>query len=202
MESPATSVSLLKDLAHGADAMRWGEFYKRYAPLMRTFLYERYPAVDADDVMQETMLALTKAMPNYRYTPDVNGHFRNYLTGIVNHKALDAIRRDEARRRLKTSFTKESREQTSPDFAIAEEMEDEKAWQMEAMEAALEQIMADAAITPRTREVFRHVALMHERPEDVAKAFGMRRNAVDQIKSRMLGRLADMISAMTAARGI
>ena len=66
------------------------------------------------------------------------------------------------------------------------------------MEAAVEQLMSDPKISPATREVFRHVALMHEKPEDVARQFGISRNNVDQIKNRMIGRLADMVRAMTA----
>ena len=86
MEIPATSVSLLKDLANGTAAVRWTEFCRRYEPVMRAFLDTRFPSVDADDTIQESLVALMKALPEYRYTPDQNGHFRNYLVGIVRHK--------------------------------------------------------------------------------------------------------------------
>ena len=39
---------------------------------MRAFLRVRFPSVDADDVLQETLIALTKRMPGYHYTPDSN----------------------------------------------------------------------------------------------------------------------------------
>ena len=74
MEIPATSVSLLKDLASGTAAARWTEFYRRYEPVMRAFLKMRFPSVDADDAIQESMVALMKALPEYRYTPDRNAH--------------------------------------------------------------------------------------------------------------------------------
>ena len=82
---PPTSISLLKDLSNGAGAVRWTEFFRRYEPVMRAFLAARFPSVDADDAIQETLISLTKALPEYRYTPDGNGHFRNYLVGIVRH---------------------------------------------------------------------------------------------------------------------
>ena len=75
---------------------------------------------------------------------------------------------------------------------------DDDSWRHSAMEAALEQVLEDDSISARTREVFRHVALMHEQPEDVARQFGITRNSVDQIKSRMISRLAGLVSAMTA----
>ncbi len=93
-DAPATSITLLKGLASGADSVRWTEFYRAYEASMRSFLQSRFPNVDADDVIQETMLALTRCMPDYHYTPDDGGHFRSYLMGILKHKANDAIRRN------------------------------------------------------------------------------------------------------------
>ena len=65
------------------------------------------------------------------------------------------------------------------------------------MHAALDQLMADPSMEPRTREIFRHVALMHEPPESVAAQFGTTRNNVDQIKKRLIDRLAKCVAAMT-----
>ena len=197
MEIPATSVSLLKDLASGTAAARWTEFYRRYEPVMRAFLKMRFPSVDADDAIQESMVALMKALPEYRYTPDRNGHFRNYLVGIVRHKALDASRREAARNALKSTIAKEEQERMRQ-FQAVDTQNDDDSWRHSAMEAALEQVLEDDSISARTREVFRHVALMHEQPEDVARQFGITRNSVDQIKSRMISRLAGLVSAMTA----
>ena len=67
------------------------------------------------------------------------------------------------------------------------------------MEAAVEQLMADPSINPRTREIFRHVAMQHEPASDVAQLFGVSRNNVDQVKNRLIRRLSEMVAAMTAA---
>ena len=92
--APVTSITLLKGLASGTDNARWAEFFHIYEQPMRSFLQSRFPSVDADDAIQETMVALTRRMPDYHYTPDRNGHFHNYLTGILKHKAEDALRRE------------------------------------------------------------------------------------------------------------
>ena len=188
---PKTSVSLLKDISDGTASVRWTEFYRRYEPAMRGFLHERFPSVEADDVIQETLLALMKAMPEYHYTPDSKGHFHNYLMGIVKHKALDAIRRNASLSSLRSDLAQEE------DLRAAAPEEDDS-WKMAAMEAAMEQLMSDDSITASTREVFRHVALMNEPPEDVALQFGITRNNVDQIKSRMICKLSSLVSSMTA----
>ena len=188
---PPTSVTLLKDISDGTASARWTDFYNRYSPAMRGFLRERVPSVEADDVMQETLLALTKAMPDYHYTPDGNGHFRNWLMGIVKHKALDAIRRNASFSSLRSDIAQEEGLRT----VVTEE---DDSWKMAAMEAAMEQLMSDGSIAASTREVFRHVALMSEPPDDVARQFGITRNNVDQIKSRMIGKLSALVSSMTA----
>ena len=191
---PPTSVSLLKAISDGTASARWTDFYHRYEPAMRGFLHERFPSVEAEDVIQEVLLALTRAMPNYHYTPDGNGHFRNWLMGIVKHKARDAINRAKRISDIKTDIAQWGNQQ-SVELAILAE---DDSWMHSTMEAAMDQVMSDESITARTREVFRHVALMHEQPEDVARQFGISRNNVDQIKKRMISKLAALVSAMTA----
>jgi len=188
--APVTSITLLKSLASGTDNARWAEFFRIYEQPMRSFLSARFPSVDADDAIQETMVALMRRMPDYHYTPDSNGHFHNYLTGILKHKAEDALRR-EARESGKRDRLKERGAADAP-------REDPDDWKLAAMNAALEQLLSDESVNARAREVFRHVALMHEPPAEVAAAFGISRTNVDQIKRRMVQRLSILVSSMTA----
>ena len=143
------------------------------------------------------MVALMGALPEYRYTPDRCGHFRNYLMGIVKHKALDAMRRAVSRRALESEMEAQEKERMLAPQPAASDCEDE-AWRISAMEAALDQLFADDTILPSTREVFRHIVQMHEPPDDIARQFGITRNNVDQIKSRMIARLSRLVAAMTA----
>ena len=83
---------------------------------------------------------------------------------------------------------------TPPPFA---EDESEDAFRKAALEVAISQLMSDDTITPRTREVFRHVALMQENPAAVAERFGITRNNVDQIKKRLTLRLGEMLARLT-----
>ena len=196
---PSTSITLLKAISSGADSVRWTEFFGKYESAMRGFLQAKFPTVEQDDAIQDTMVALMKALPDYHYTPDANGHFRSYLMGILSHKAADMLRKSakQASIRERIRNTRLAEPQARGGYRGSEAEEDEE-WQAAAMEAAVEQLMSDPKINPSTREVFRHVALMHEKPEDVARQFGISRNNVDQIKSRMIGKLADMVRAMTA----
>ena len=51
-EIPKTSVSLLTVLANDTTNARWFEFYNAYEGPMRAFLASKYPALEADDIVQ------------------------------------------------------------------------------------------------------------------------------------------------------
>lgn len=94
--APETSTTLLNALARDSQSSRWDEFVARYRPMMEAFMRERFPSVDADDAIQETLVALHGIIPGYRYAPDEKGRFRCYLTGILRNKAMRVLR-DERR---------------------------------------------------------------------------------------------------------
>lgn len=184
---PTTSITLLKDLSNGSPSVRWTDFYHRYEEPMRAFLRTRFPSVEADDILQETLLALMKALPNYVYTPDAHGHFRNYLIGIVKHKAEDALHRQSREAKLRNEL-REQPNRPEPEDA---------SWKDDVLQVALDQLMADTTISPRTHEVFRQVALQHEPAETVAERFGLTANNVYQIKKRQIERLSALVAALT-----
>ena len=190
---PTTRISILTAISNSADSARWAEFVRAYEEPMRGFLHSRFPALEPEDVMQETLLALVKALPNYRYTPDEKGHFRNYLMGILNHKACDLLRRrtkeNEGRKAYGTEL-KIKRMTTGSDET------EEKAFREALINSAIDQLLTDDSINPTHREIFRHVILLHEPPAHVAEIFGVTRNNVDQIKNRLRARLSDIVKAM------
>lgn len=186
---PETSISLIRSLSSGADNDRWGKFYERYKEPMMAFLNEdRFRGVDPEDVIQEVLLSLSKALPRFLVTEDKRGHFRNFLMGIVKHKAQDMLRKSARDLKLKGNFKKEG--------GVFRNEREYKEWQFSRMEVALEQLLKDDSINSRTREVFRHLVEYHEKPEQVAEMFALTRNNVDQIKKRMIEKLAKIISLM------
>ena len=165
---PKTSVSLLKDLACGTESARWAEFVRMYEEPMRSFLAARFPSVEADDVLQETMIALMRVMPGYHYTPDSGGHFRNYLAGILKHKVEDAIRRRERESGRRERMRRSAADAPRDDGIAARERAEEDEWRLAAMNAA-----------------------------EVAAAFGISRANVDTIKRRLVLRLSELVRSMT-----
>ena len=190
MAVPVTSISLLKVLGEDATSPRWTEFANKYASTIEGFLFKCFPTVDAEEVVQETLIALVEKLPLYEYDPDTRGHFRNYLIGIVRYKAIEQLKRRN--REAAIMETLETKEQLNWEYEKRAYSVDLRNWQREAYEAALAQFMADPKLSARDKEIFRRTALHGESPESVAAIFGIERNNVDQIKARMVAKLKEL----------
>ncbi len=209
-EIPVTSVTLLKAVSSDIQHPRWTELYAKYEGFMRTFLRARFPSLEHEwqDLMQETMIALTNKLPNYDYLPDDKGHFRNYLKGILNHKAQNALTRRMRAKKIRTALRNETNDaamlpngeksgwngETTDWRMPAMEIDEEAKWKKSAMEVAIKRLLSDESVNPFHRTVFRHVALLHENPEAVAEKFGTSRANVDVIKNRMIKRLKCLLT--------
>ena len=187
-EIPTTSTTLLRDLAQDSQHARWGEFVARYRPMMEAFVRERFPSIEADDVIQETLAALCRVLPNYRYAPDEKGYFHNYLTGILRNKALRMLRKEERQKEI-------------ADAKVGGPMpaDDLESYHEAIFEIALRQFMADESVADRTKRIFERVAINGESPDAVALSFKMTRHAVDQAKSRAMARLREMVKQLENA---
>ncbi len=209
---PSTSTTLLRQIGGDLHHARWAEFVARYRPMMEAFMRERFPTVEADDVIQETLIALCKVLPNYSYAPDEKGHFRNYLTGILRNKASAALRKqrqqadlvDEIRRdeviapdgravapRPPEGADGRARSPSAPDDIV-----DEQTYREAIFEIALRQFLAYGTVADRTKRIFERVAINGESPETVAASFKMKRHAVDQAKSRAMSRLREIVKQL------
>lgn len=187
---PETSTTLLKDLARDSQHARWGEFVARYQPMMESFMSANFPTVDAADAIQETLIALIETFPVYHYVPEEKGSFHNYLTGILRHKVLKMLAKESRRSALAEAYAKD------PAVGGAASGADDGQWRESLFEIALQQFMADGTVADRTKRIFARVAIDGEKPDVVAKAFGVERNAVDQIKSRSMARLRELVAAL------
>ena len=191
---PETSTTLLRDIASDAENARWGEFVSRYRPMMQAYLKTHFPLLDADDMIQETLVALASVLPRYRYAPDETGHFRNYLTGILRNKALKRIEKIARDSALRKSL--QVTEASGPPQKTADA---DGKWRKAVMEIATRQLLADSRIHERSKQIFQRLTVDCMVPDAVAAAYGVSRNSVDKIKSRMVERLREIVRALEAA---
>ena len=191
---PETSTTLLREISSDSDNVRWPEFVARYRPMMTAYLKAHFPAVDADDMVQETLIALLKALPLYRYDPDETGRFRNYLTGILRNRALKSCERENRDRALKA----EIREGTALSPSSSDEI-DNSTWREALLEIAMRQLLSDDRIPDRSKQIFQCLTVDGISADEVASMYGTSRNNVDQTKSRMMARLRGIVRALEAA---
>ena len=149
---------------------------------------ERFPSVEADEAIAETLIALVDVFGNYRYEPEETGRFHNYLTGILRHKALRLCRQAERERGLRERMAEEPK--------VPSDDPEEENYRKSLFDIAIRQFFDDETIAPRTKEIFRRIAIKGESPELVAKSFLMERHAVDQIKSRSIAKLRTLVEAL------
>ena len=212
---PETSTTLLRNV-RDAEHPRWPEFVAKYRPMMEAYLKAHFPAVEADDVIQETFAALCGILPDYIYAPDEKGHFRNYLTGILRNKARRALRNINRQTEIKdivdahngrarspvsperSEPRKRSLEVCAPQCAT---QDDDQSWREAVFEIALRRFLSDESIADRTKRIFERTALNGESPESVAASFKMTRHAVDQAKSRAMSRLRELVKELESVYG-
>ena len=199
MNIPTTSTTLLRDIAQDSQHVRWNEFVARYRPMMEAFLRERFPSIDADDIIQETLAALCKVLPNYRYAPDEKGHFHNYLTGILRNKAIRVLRKrmSDCEKLAEYADSGRAGAPRTPPY----DENDESSYREAVFEIALQQFFADETVADRTKRIFERTAINGESPEAVAAALKMTRHAVDQAKSRAMARLRELVKELESVDG-
>lgn len=211
---PETSVTLLADLGRSNETPRWTTFYNRYKPGMEAFLRHTWPKADADEIVQEAFCRLIRILPGYHYTEGQEKRFHNYLLAIVNreaHKWYDRNKRYNDRN-----------VHLGMDGECAVVKEEDGGWKalscepeqfcLEAADIlrmkedlgveATQQVLKDESIPERSREIFRLIALKHERPEAVAERFEIKRAYVDRLKHDVMVRVRRRWRDLLAAVGL
>ena len=188
---PETSTTLLKEISGDAENARWPEFVSRYRPMMLDYVKTHFPGLDADELVQQTLIALSNALTRYRYAPDETGRFHNYLTGILRNKTLKLCEKRSRELALKAEL-----QQGAADPVASAAAEESAAWRKALLEIAMRQLLSDERIPDKSKQIFQRVAVDGLAPEGVASAYGTSRNNVDQTKRRMLERLRRIVRAL------
>lgn len=155
----------------------------------------RFPSLEADDIIQETFAAIASALPRYKYAPDSKGRFKNYITGILRNKALNAIRKAQRLDRIAKEYSLGLSIAENTGILSGEHLKET------IYAIALDQLMADTSISERSKRIFARIAINGEKPDAVAESLGVSRNAADQTKRRMTARLRAIADALKEAYG-
>jgi RNA polymerase sigma factor (sigma-70 family) len=88
-----TRPSLLNRLKTGDDLESWQEFYRVYGKLARDFAIKAgLTDTEADEVMQETAIAMARHLPEFQYDPKVC-RFKTWLLNQASWRIKDQLKK-------------------------------------------------------------------------------------------------------------
>jgi RNA polymerase sigma factor (sigma-70 family) len=179
-----TSLTLLASLRDPADNDAWRRFDQRYRHLLVQFAQRvGLDHHEADEVAQQTLIAFSQAHRTGSYDRG-KGKFRNWLLGIAQHKIADWC---ADRKKYPTPIG--SPQATGRTFSSLNDPGRisaiwDREWEAFVMTECFR--MAKTQFTQRDFRVFERLTLEQEKVEPVAIDLGMSREAVRQIRHRVL----------------
>lgn len=152
-----TRASLLTRLKHWDDQEGWNRFFETYWKLIYSVSRKAGLAdSEAQDVVQETIIAVAKKMPEFKYDPSV-GSFKGWLLQLTRWRIVDHVRKrqyeskGEKHRKEETLNTAIAEGQPHPGSFDLEAVWDLE-WQKHVMDAALEK--AKRQVSPAHFQMF------------------------------------------------
>jgi RNA polymerase sigma-70 factor (ECF subfamily) len=176
-----TRATLIQRLKDWQDQSSWQDFFDTYWKLIYgVALKGGLTAVEAQDVVQETMIAVAKHMPTFEYDPAI-GSFKTWLLNMTRWRITDQLRKRgpfAAGRSAAEDMATGTRtvdkvvDPASPDLDVLWEAE----WEKNLLEAAMTRVKRQ--LDPQKYQIFDLYVNKEWPPEKVAATFGI---SVDQV---------------------
>jgi RNA polymerase sigma-70 factor (ECF subfamily) len=169
-DSLPTRRSLLSRLRDLGDSDSWRTFFDTYWRLLYNVARKAgLNDTEAQDVVQETVIAVARKMPDFRYDP-AKGSFKQWLLLITRRRIHDQLRRVYRSRPVElepgnggTAGAPVSL--ATPDVQIDAAWEEE--WRANLFHAALARVRQ--RVNPKQYQVFDYCVLQDVRPSEVAR---------------------------------
>ena len=209
---PPTSVTMIakiRDLGPEADSAQWVRFWNQYSLAIRQFAALKGGEENADDIVMQVLGKLVEVLRSGQYTPE-KGKFHSYLATMIVNEVHMAHRKDVTRQKDKSipidaPVGGDENGKTVADTLAAEggspDALDED-WRKAVLASAREHVLMHTALSDRDRQVYRAYAMEGEDIGEVAKKFGLSRNSVSQIKTRIEKRIIAAGREMIAKEGL
>jgi RNA polymerase sigma-70 factor (ECF subfamily) len=187
----ATSTTLL-DLAKAGDAAAWERLEFLYTPLVRWWCRRLGVTRDEDieDVTQEVFATVAAKLAEFIKGPA--GSWRRWLYTITRHKAGDHYRRNRDRPAAAGGSDARERLEALPEAADSSTEGEPVSERAILVRRALELVRPE--FQAQSWEAAWRVTVEGQSPAEVAGALGMTAGAVYTAKSRILGRLRELLT--------
>ena len=212
---PVTSVTLIqriKTLAPGEDGAAWVRFWDTYAGAIRAFAARKGGEEAADDIVMTVLGKLVEVLRSGQYAPDKGAFHSDLATMILNEVHMlhrkETVRQTDKHVSLDAPIGKddagESGERTLADALPADlpspDAIDED-WRQAILASAVDHVLNKTALSKRDREVYRDYAQEGRPIEEVAAKYGISRNFVSQIKTRIDRRIVTVGKELVSGLG-
>jgi len=194
---PHTSLTLLakiKNLGPEADSAEWVRFWNSYSLAIRQFAALKGGEENADDIVMQVLGKLVEVLRSGQYTPE-KGKFHSYLATMIVNEVRMSHRKNIARAADRSvsldsggAGPEDDGSGTIADTLAAPDESPEQLdedWRRAVLKSATEHVLTKTAFSGRDRAVYRAYALDGRDIADVAREFGISRNLVSQIKTRI-----------------
>ena len=190
----AVADETLAQRAKNGDDEALADLIERYTPLgcMRARAYAR-GVMDVDDVYQEGMIALLKAVRNYR--EDTAGSFRTFAAVCVNNKMLSAVTahmRDQ-NAPMRSYLSLSGREIPEDLLAAVSPETDPEKLVIASEESAARNRRIENLLSPFERQVLR-LYLSSYSYEEMSRQLGSSTKAVDNALQRVRRKLRNVFT--------
>ena len=187
---PDTPVSLLVRIASEktgvCDEAAWTRLFELYAPVIRAFAEERGVGDEGDDVVQEIFMKLVAVLGDGKVKVGGDaGKFRRYLATLIRNELVSRWRRRQARGEGAVVSLDDPKAGVEPVVDSETAARIDAKWQFARHRAAVEWTLAKTALSAQSKAVYRAYVVEERSIGEVAAAFGISRNAVSQIKTRV-----------------
>lgn len=186
---PETRVSLLDTLSNGPEGqVAWREFFERYTPaIYRVSLMRGLPQEDAEDIVQQTMIAISSHISDFEYDRD-RGKFRNWVQTIAENK-IKALWRKRS-----MPIAKSEQIRNEPDGGRSLDDLWEQEWRIQDLLWCLDQVAKD--VSPRKMEAFEKYALKGMPAQQVAEELNMTTGNVYVTRHVILNRVREKAKSL------
>ena len=198
---PETSFTLLEkigNLAPGQDEAAWQRLWELYMPALRQFVVWKGGERNADDIVQSVLVKLVDVLRSGQYKAE-KGRFHSYLAMMAYNEVHMQRRKDIVRHvddhiPIDNFVGEGTQDEGQPRTGTPDELKSQGApagetldadWQRAVVEAARDHVLTKTALSDRDRSVYRQFRQEELPIEDVAKEFGISRNLVSKICSRI-----------------
>jgi RNA polymerase sigma factor (sigma-70 family) len=197
----STRTTLLERLRDWKDDSSWREFFNIYSKLIRGVAIKKgLTVVEAEDVVQETMLAAAKYIPNFKYDRKL-GSFKQWLLNMSRWRICDQFRR---RSNTVSQLPNDPAADPKLGYMLIDEnnVNFDELWEAEWQKSLLDNAIKNirTSLDPKKYQIFDFLINKEWPPEKVAKSFGISLNQVYLTKHRISALIKEEVERLKSSQ--